>query len=203
MTSASAKNVFDVGKYETVLRTVETGCCTTQSKLPVPPPKPLLIAMPSEAGEFPLLVFLHGYLLHNSFYSQLIQHIASHGFIVIAPQASLSLSLSLTRTSTIYLIQMLYIDISLSLSPSMLTHLFNPVVLIWVRKELDLWIWCVFVLRFFQPSVGKFSYPVFMIALSVFGKFMFTLEASAPLLGTLSYFVKEGKTCELLSFHFH
>ncbi|XP_062150065.1 chlorophyllase-2 [Alnus glutinosa] len=86
MTSASAKNVFDVGKYETVLRTVETGCCTTQSKLPVPPPKPLLIAMPSEAGEFPLLVFLHGYLLYNSFYSQLIQHIASHGFIVIAPQ---------------------------------------------------------------------------------------------------------------------
>ncbi|XP_062161714.1 chlorophyllase-2-like isoform X4 [Alnus glutinosa] len=42
--------------------------------------------MPSEAGEFPLLVFVHGYLLSNSFYSQLIQHIASHGFIVIAPK---------------------------------------------------------------------------------------------------------------------
>jgi chlorophyllase len=93
--SASAtkttQNVFDVGKYETVLRTVETG---TESNLPVPPPQPLLIAMPSEAGEFPLLVFVHGYLLSNSFYSQLIQHIASHGFIVIAPKASLSLSLS-------------------------------------------------------------------------------------------------------------
>nr|WAU86936.1 birch protein [Betula platyphylla] len=87
----STKNVFDVGKYETVLRTVETGTCTTKSKLAVPPPKPLLIAMPSEAGEFPLLVFLHGYLLYNSFYSQLIQHIASHGFIVIAPQARLSI----------------------------------------------------------------------------------------------------------------
>jgi chlorophyllase len=87
------RNVFDVGQYETLLRTVETGTCTTKSKLPVPPPKPLLIAMPSDAGEFPLLVFLHGYFLYNSFYSQLIQHIASHGFIVIAPQAS-SLSLS-------------------------------------------------------------------------------------------------------------
>ncbi|XP_059447118.1 chlorophyllase-2 [Corylus avellana] len=90
MTSASAtdttRNVFDVGKYETLLRTVETGTCATKSKLPFPPPKPLLIAMPSDAGEFPILVFLHGYFLYNSFYSQLIQHIASHGFIVIAPQ---------------------------------------------------------------------------------------------------------------------
>jgi chlorophyllase len=104
------RNVFDVGQYETLLRTVETGTCTTKSKLPVPPPKPLLIAMPSDAGEFPLLVFLHGYFLYNSFYSQLIQHIASHGFIVIAPQASLSLSL--TQICTIYLIQMLYLFIS-------------------------------------------------------------------------------------------
>ncbi|XP_045798020.1 uncharacterized protein LOC123892259 [Trifolium pratense] len=52
----------------------------------VPPPKSLLIATPIEGGEFPLLLFLHGYLMYNSFYSQLIQHVASHGFIVIAPQ---------------------------------------------------------------------------------------------------------------------
>lgn len=107
-------NVFDIGRYKTVLRTVETGtCCTSKSTLPVPPPKPLLIAMPSEAGEFPILVLLHGYLLYNSFYSQLMQHIASHGFIVIAPQASLSLTLTLnlTQACTILLNQMLDIEL--------------------------------------------------------------------------------------------
>ncbi|KAG6727214.1 hypothetical protein I3842_02G119300 [Carya illinoinensis] len=84
--SATSTNVFEIGKYRTVLQTVEADICTAKSKLPIPPPKPLLVGMPCEAGEFPLLVFLHGYFLYNSFYSQLLQHIASHGFIVVAPQ---------------------------------------------------------------------------------------------------------------------
>jgi hypothetical protein len=113
----TTKNVFDAGKYKTVLRRAGPGTRCSKSELPVPPPKPLLIATPCEAGEFPLLVFLHGFELCYTFYSQLIQHIASHGFIVIAPKASLSLSLSrslslpLTRC-TIFLIQILYIDIT-------------------------------------------------------------------------------------------
>ncbi|XP_022748971.1 chlorophyllase-2, chloroplastic-like [Durio zibethinus] len=81
--TSSATNVFGSGSYSTVLKKVDS---VTTSSLPVPPPKPLLIATPSEKGEFPLLVFLHGYLLYNSFYSQLLQHVASYGFIVIAPQ---------------------------------------------------------------------------------------------------------------------
>ncbi|KAJ4827529.1 Chlorophyllase-2, chloroplastic [Turnera subulata] len=88
--SAIATTVFEVGKYTTVLHKLESssGTCPRISSpsLPFPPPKPLLIARPCEAGEFPVLVLLHGYLLYNSFYSQLIQHVASHGFIVIAPQ---------------------------------------------------------------------------------------------------------------------
>nr|POE50566.1 chlorophyllase-2, chloroplastic [Quercus suber] len=84
--TTTVTNVFAIGRYKTVLQKVETRSCTTKSTLAVPPPKPLLIARPSEAGEYPILVLLHGYLLYNSFYSQLIQHIASHGFIVIAPQ---------------------------------------------------------------------------------------------------------------------
>ncbi|KAH1046724.1 hypothetical protein J1N35_037508 [Gossypium stocksii] len=78
-----ATNVFGFGSYTTMLQKVES---VTTSSMPAPPPKSLLIATPSEAGEFPLLIFLHGYLLYNSFYSQLLQHVASHGFIVIAPQ---------------------------------------------------------------------------------------------------------------------
>ncbi|EEF45238.1 chlorophyllase-2 [Ricinus communis] len=83
---ATVTNVYENGKYTTVVAKIESGSCA-RSSLPLPlPPKPLLIAMPSEAGEFPVLIFLHGYLLYNSFYSLLIQHVASHGFIVIAPQ---------------------------------------------------------------------------------------------------------------------
>ncbi|CAL8989714.1 unnamed protein product, partial [Prunus brigantina] len=86
--TAATNVVFEIGKYKVVLRRAEpeTTCSTKSSNIPVPPPKPLLIGMPCEAGEFPLLLLLHGYLLSNSFYSQLIQHIASHGFIVVAPQ---------------------------------------------------------------------------------------------------------------------
>ncbi|WJX17141.1 Chlorophyllase-2 [Trifolium repens] len=79
---SSITNVFETGKYTTQLLRIDS-CSHTQD---VPPPKSLLIATPIEGGKFPLLLFLHGYLLYNSFYSQLIQHVASHGFIVIAPQ---------------------------------------------------------------------------------------------------------------------
>uniref|UniRef100_A0A5B7C4V1 chlorophyllase n=1 Tax=Davidia involucrata TaxID=16924 RepID=A0A5B7C4V1_DAVIN len=84
--SSVTSNVFDTGKYTTVLRSVEPETFNSKCSLSVFPPKPLLIASPSEGGEFPLVLLLHGYLLYNSYYSQLIQHIASHGFIVIAPQ---------------------------------------------------------------------------------------------------------------------
>ncbi|XP_052188488.1 chlorophyllase-2 [Diospyros lotus] len=81
----STAKVFDAGNYTTATLSLDPERWVSTS---VPPPKPLLIATPSgdESGEFPLLLLLHGYLLSNSFYSQLIQHVASHGFIVIAPQ---------------------------------------------------------------------------------------------------------------------
>ncbi|KAK4750108.1 hypothetical protein SAY87_027557 [Trapa incisa] len=72
---AAAGDVFQIGRFSTLLRSVEDG-----------PPKPLLIASPTEEGEYPVLLLLHGYLLCNSFYSQLLQHVASHGFILVAPQ---------------------------------------------------------------------------------------------------------------------
>ncbi|KAJ7558460.1 hypothetical protein O6H91_04G040300 [Diphasiastrum complanatum] len=50
------------------------------------PPKPLLVAVPQHAGEFPVIMLQHGFVLKNYFYRQLMQHIASHGSIVIAPQ---------------------------------------------------------------------------------------------------------------------
>ncbi|KAL4571290.1 hypothetical protein LXL04_018048 [Taraxacum kok-saghyz] len=72
----SETDVFAIGKHETKLVKPEESVT----------PKPLLIFTPLEAGEYPVLVLLHGYLLYNSFYSQLSHHIASHGFILVVPQ---------------------------------------------------------------------------------------------------------------------
>nr|GMC81250.1 chlorophyllase-2, chloroplastic [Ipomoea batatas] len=79
--SSAVTSVFVVGKYPTQLLTVEPDKAASNA-----PPKPLLIATPTETGDFPVLMLFHGYMFLNSFYSQLIQHIASHGFIVVAPQ---------------------------------------------------------------------------------------------------------------------
>ncbi|EYU41443.1 hypothetical protein MIMGU_mgv1a010077mg [Erythranthe guttata] len=85
-TSASSSNVFDIGNHTTKLIKIEADNCRKNASSSSPPPKPLLICAPSEEGVYPVLVFLHGFLLYNSFYSQLLQHVASHGFIVVAPQ---------------------------------------------------------------------------------------------------------------------
>lgn len=82
-----AGHVFQPGNH--AVKLISHDPASTESPLsccPSPPPKPLLIATPCEGGNYPILVFLHGYLLYNSFYSQLFQHVASHGFIVVAPQ---------------------------------------------------------------------------------------------------------------------
>ncbi|KAH0637189.1 chlorophyllase-2, chloroplastic-like [Solanum tuberosum] len=81
----TSTTIFDIGNYSTKLLNVEPQSCINSS-FPPPPPKPLLISTPLQGGNFPVILFLHGYLLFNYFYSQLIQHISSHGFIVVAPQ---------------------------------------------------------------------------------------------------------------------
>ncbi|XP_060215628.1 chlorophyllase-2-like [Lycium barbarum] len=82
--STTSTTIFDIGNYKTKLVKIESQTCTTKNQYS--PPKALLIGSPSEAGSYPVVIFLHGYLLYNSFYSQLIQHVSSHGFIVVAPQ---------------------------------------------------------------------------------------------------------------------
>ena len=74
-----ALDVFETGKVSTTYYQVE------QSDT-VSPPKSLLIVTPTVDGTYPVLMFLHGTCLFNSFYSDLFQHISSHGYIVVAPQ---------------------------------------------------------------------------------------------------------------------
>uniref|UniRef100_A0A0D6QX90 Uncharacterized protein n=1 Tax=Araucaria cunninghamii TaxID=56994 RepID=A0A0D6QX90_ARACU len=73
----------------TIPATATAPCCHGRASPMEPtalPPKPLLVIIPSQEGDYPVLFFLHGYLLLNSYYSQLFRHIASHGYITIAPQ---------------------------------------------------------------------------------------------------------------------
>ncbi|UCD29692.1 MAG: dienelactone hydrolase family protein, partial [Planctomycetota bacterium] len=41
---------------------------------------------PTEFGSYAVVVFQHGFLLANSFYSEMLRHLSSHGFVVVAPQ---------------------------------------------------------------------------------------------------------------------
>ncbi|KAK3157613.1 hypothetical protein QOZ80_2AG0125080 [Eleusine coracana subsp. coracana] len=85
--AAMPSSVFEEGSHGVSLNRVSEarGCSPARNKDRLPP-KPLLVAAPREAGEYPVLVFLHGYLAVNTFYSQLLHHVASHGFVVIGPQ---------------------------------------------------------------------------------------------------------------------
>lgn len=85
----STASVFEQGCHGVSLsRVAEARRCSPAGNKDHLPPKPLLVAAPEEAGEYPVLLFLHGYMAVNTFYSQLLHHVASHGFIVIGPQVS-------------------------------------------------------------------------------------------------------------------
>lgn len=79
--TTTTTSVFDRGIYETRSFTVETSTTGT--------PKPLFIVTPTTKGTYPVILFLHGFYLRNTFYSQLLLHISSHGYIVVAPQVLL------------------------------------------------------------------------------------------------------------------
>jgi chlorophyllase len=49
-------------------------------------PVPMLIHTPTAAGDYPVVVLQHGFLARNSDYDEILAHLASHGFIVVAPQ---------------------------------------------------------------------------------------------------------------------
>ena len=74
--------VFDQGKFPFTSKNVETSNGDDSSS---PPPKPLLIVSPTTSGQCPVILFLHGFYLRTCFYSQLLEHISTHGYIVVAP----------------------------------------------------------------------------------------------------------------------
>lgn len=49
-------------------------------------PVPMQIHTPQEPGTYPVVLFLHGFMLVNAYFSTVLRHLASHGFVVVAPQ---------------------------------------------------------------------------------------------------------------------
>lgn len=78
--TTDASSLFEIGKLNVTLITKKAG---NDALLP---PKEVLIVSPTDAGIYPVLLFIHGFFLQNHYYTQLIRHISSHGFIVVAPQ---------------------------------------------------------------------------------------------------------------------
>lgn len=49
-------------------------------------PVPLLLLAPRARGPYPVVVFQHGFMVRNENYTTILTHLASHGFVVVAPQ---------------------------------------------------------------------------------------------------------------------
>ncbi|CAL5036052.1 unnamed protein product [Urochloa decumbens] len=45
-----------------------------------------MVVAPTDAGKYPVILFLHGFDINNKGYTNLLKHVASHGFIVVAPK---------------------------------------------------------------------------------------------------------------------
>ncbi|KAD1488653.1 hypothetical protein E3N88_42738 [Mikania micrantha] len=74
---------FNVGGYK-----VETKSVPKSSSSTTPNP-PLFVVYPTEKGTYPVILFLHGFSIPNTSYSDLFEFIASHGYIIVAPGQTL------------------------------------------------------------------------------------------------------------------
>ncbi|CAO2820020.1 unnamed protein product [Amaranthus hypochondriacus] len=72
--------IFELGDYKVTKSPINV------RKRRYSAPEPLIIVSPIQEGLYPVLLFLHGTLTSNQDYSDLFYHIASHGYIVVAPQ---------------------------------------------------------------------------------------------------------------------
>jgi chlorophyllase len=64
-------------------------------------PAPLTIHAPTAPGQYPVVLFQHGFLLHPGCFSSVLTHLASHGFVVVAPQMYAPRGLPLDKPSSV------------------------------------------------------------------------------------------------------
>uniref|UniRef100_A0A0E0M4Q7 Uncharacterized protein n=1 Tax=Oryza punctata TaxID=4537 RepID=A0A0E0M4Q7_ORYPU len=83
MTTTTAAAVFQSGKL--AVEVIEVDHEEPR------PPIPIMVVAPKDAGTYPVAMLLHGFFLRNCFYRGLLTHLASHGFIMVAPQFHVNL----------------------------------------------------------------------------------------------------------------
>ncbi|PUZ52699.1 hypothetical protein GQ55_6G290400 [Panicum hallii var. hallii] len=86
--------VFEDGPLQVVVQCVRK--CEAKDL-----PKPLVVATPTNANTYPVVVFLHGWNMCTWWYRCLLKHVASHGFIVVAPQLHEFLNFSISDADDI------------------------------------------------------------------------------------------------------
>lgn len=74
----SSSDPFSPGPLR--VRTIPLGKCEQDV------PAAVLIHTPEQAGLYPVVIFQHGFQSRNDHYDQILTHLASHGFVVVAPQ---------------------------------------------------------------------------------------------------------------------
>lgn len=74
-------NVFEAGNLSVkTIKVKKSDACRS--------PAELLVMAPEAQGSYPVVLFCHGYCTQTSWYSQLLRHISSHGYILVAPQVT-------------------------------------------------------------------------------------------------------------------
>ncbi len=74
----SSGDPYAIGPLE--VRTIDIAKCSDAA------PAPLRIHAPTQPGTYAVVVFQHGFQSRNSDYDDILTHLASHGFVVVAPQ---------------------------------------------------------------------------------------------------------------------
>ncbi|KAH6758135.1 hypothetical protein C2S52_022983 [Perilla frutescens var. hirtella] len=83
VSEAATSDVFEKGKYETGQFTVKA---SKDKKVKSSLPVDVFIVTPTAKGTYPVLLFCPGWKMKNDWYSDMFRHIASHGYILVAPQ---------------------------------------------------------------------------------------------------------------------
>lgn len=69
---------YEIG--ELAVRTVDLKACENDA------PTALRIHAPEAPGAYAVVLFQHGFMSRNSAYDEILTHLSSHGFVVVAPQ---------------------------------------------------------------------------------------------------------------------